>query len=156
MSAWASRTRRTAQEGQNPDSLSRQEQVEHHGAFGISLSNDSCRRISRWQGRQTGMVGVNTEAGFSPHNWQRVINNTVDASLAIRQQLCMMACMVEQLTAQDFARKANVAYQTFRVKAWRERNKIPVPDGRMGHTDWWWSYTVDAWLAMRSTTEQAS
>lgn len=64
--------------------------------------------------------------------------------------------MVEQLTAQDFARKAGVAYQTFRVKGWRIRNDVPPPDGRMGQTDWWWSYTVDAWLAKRPTANTAS
>ena len=53
----------------------------------------------------------------------------------------------QQLTTEQAAKLAGVT-----PGSWREymrRGTVPVPDGYLGRTPWWWSGTIEAWLPTR-------
>ena len=45
------------------------------------------------------------------------------------------------------AEAAGLSYNTARI--YRGRGLMPEPDGYVGASPWWWSETVEAWVAQR-------
>lgn len=56
--------------------------------------------------------------------------------------------MRTRLTVADAAKRAAIAPSTWR--AYVARQQAPAPDGQYdGRTPWWWSTTVERWMANR-------